>query len=142
MTFNELKHQFEEALSAVTSFEDLEAVRVEFIGRKGKVVGMMARLTDLGEEERNQAGKDANEAKEQMQTLFQAKTQELEQKRRARLTEDEWLDLSLPGDSPEAGHLHIVSQTIAEVEDIFTRLGFTRHPVREIDWDYYAFEAL
>ncbi|MDP1722685.1 MAG: phenylalanine--tRNA ligase subunit alpha [Candidatus Gottesmanbacteria bacterium] len=53
-----------------------------------------------------------------------------------------WADVTIPGIRPPEGHLHIVSQAITEITRIFERIGFTRVRHPEVDWDYYAFEAL
>lgn len=55
---------------------------------------------------------------------------------------DEYLDVTMPGIRPPQGHLHIVTQAIMEITRIFERIGFTRSRYPEMDWDYYAFEAL
>lgn len=54
----------------------------------------------------------------------------------------DWVDLTLPGIQPPAGHLHPISQAIEEISGIFERIGFIRVRYPEVDWDYYAFEAL
>lgn len=141
-TFLQLAKDLSEALAKVKTEEELEVVRVDFLGRKGSLAQAMLGLKDMDETARREIGKAANEAKQEMQTLFDKASKDLEAARLGSLEETEWQDLSLPGVAPKAGHLHMVSQTIMEVEDIFNRIGFTRHQVREIDWDYYAFEAL
>jgi len=59
-----------------------------------------------------------------------------------RRTTNEFFDVTHPGIRPPEGHLHIVTQAIMEITDIFKRIGFTRVRYPEIDWDYYAFESL
>lgn len=54
----------------------------------------------------------------------------------------DFFDVTMPGIKPPEGHLHIVSQAIMEITDIFSRIGFTRVRHPEVDWDYYAFESL
>lgn len=140
--FSSLPDDLASALLNVSTFEQLEAVRVEFLGRNGRLSDAMQGLKQLGEDERKEAGRSANEAKERMMAQFEDCKAGLAREVAGKLAETEWVDLSLPGVSPKEGHLHIVSQTIIEVEQIFNRIGFTRHPVPEVDWDYYAFEAL
>ncbi len=141
-TFRQLSQDLIAALKTVSSESELEAVRVEFLGRKGKLAGAMAGLKALDDGARKETGKAANDAKAAMERLFISASERICQARLGGLRETEWMDLTLPGVSPREGHLHIVSQTIIEVERIFNRIGFTRHPVPEIDWDFYAFEAL
>lgn len=140
--YQQLTQDLGKALSDVAHGERLEAIRVEFLGRKGKLAEAMAGLKLLGDDERREVGKVANEAKVEMERLFVSASERVRSARLGNLGETEWMDLTLPGASPREGHLHIVSQTILEVEKIFDRIGFTRHTVPEVDWDYYAFEAL
>lgn len=140
--FLDLQKEFEAALTAINKLEALEEARVLYLGRKGKLVSLMSELGSLPEEERRTVGTLANAVKEQMQEMFFEAASRLTSLRGADLARTELIDVTLPGVAPKAGNLHIVSQTITEVEQIFARIGFTRFAVPEIDWDYYAFEAL
>jgi phenylalanyl-tRNA synthetase alpha chain len=77
-----------------------------------------------------------------MEDLFHRTRRTLEEASALGRLESEWIDMTLPGIAPPLGHLHLTSQAIMEIEDIFARIGFTRIPVKEVDWDWYAFEAL
>src|SRR3989339_200024 len=137
--FESVKQDFLSLLSTVQQAEDLEQVRTEFLGRKGKLAELMAGLKELPPEEKAEIGKVANEVKRAMEEAYERACRTLEA---YVVAEKEWIDVTAPGQFPPAGHLHPVSQAIAEITDIFARLGFTRVPVPEVDWDWYAFEAL
>ncbi|MBU0531433.1 MAG: phenylalanine--tRNA ligase subunit alpha [Candidatus Uhrbacteria bacterium] len=139
---NKLKKEFEKALTGVADFDALEEVRVEFLGRKGKMAEMMKGLKDLHDEERKHMGQVANKVKGELEKFFDLKTEEIEAKSAGEIEKDEWIDITLPGVAPREGHLHPTTQAIAEIEDIFSRIGFTRFPIPDIDWDYYTFESL
>ncbi len=137
-----LERDLAEALLSVNDEAGLEAVRVEFLGRKGKLADAMKALSDLSIEDRKKAGADLNAVKEKMEGLFSAKHNAIASIKSRALAESEWIDVTLPDDAPTEGHLHLTSQAIAEIEDIFSRIGFTRVRAPDIDWDWYAFESL
>lgn len=128
--------------AAAETEESLEVSRVDILGRKGKLAELMKSLATLSDEEKRQAGVAANEAKLTLETAFNDRTRALRSALSSQKAEAEWIDVTLPATAIETGHLHLTTQAIEEITNIFARLGFvrTRHP--EVDWDYYAFEAL
>ena len=137
-----LEEELKRALVVVGDEAGLESVRVEFLGRKGKLAEAMKKLGELPVQERKRMGVELNEVKEKMEALFGAKHNSFEHKKSSMLAESEWIDVTLPGVAPAEGHLHLTTQAIMEIEQIFNRIGFTRIPVPEVDWDWYAFEGL
>ena len=140
--FDKLKRDIEDALQMVTEGNALEQLRIEFLGRKGKVADLMKQMATLTEEQRKVVGRAANEVKSAMEAAFSKKQETLGQKESAGRAEKEWIDITEPGAWPKEGHLHPVSTAIAEITDLFSNIGFTRVRAPEIDWDYYAFESL
>ncbi|MFH1315162.1 MAG: phenylalanine--tRNA ligase subunit alpha [Candidatus Uhrbacteria bacterium] len=138
----QLKKEFSLAIAKVADESGLEDVRVEFLGRKGKFGLLMKGLKDLSDKDRKKFGQLANDVKDEIENAFQAKESEIVQARAGEIEKEEWIDISVPGLQCREGHLHPTSQAIAEIEDIFSKIGFTRFPVPDIDWDYYTFEAL
>ncbi|PJA47322.1 phenylalanine--tRNA ligase subunit alpha, partial [Candidatus Uhrbacteria bacterium CG_4_9_14_3_um_filter_36_7] len=140
--FEKIKKEFEENLHSLKDFFVLEDIRTKFLGRKGELSNLMKQLKDVAEEERRELGKIANEIKETMEYAFLKKQQELEISLKQERLKNEWIDITAPGKFPLEGHLHPVTQAMNEITDIFSRIGFIRVQVPEIDWDYYTFEAL
>ena len=138
----QLESQFSKELKSISSLEALEELRVKFLGRKGEFTEIAKSMKGMSDEDKKTFGKELNETKESITNLLEGAKKELNKEVLAKMEESEWVDITAPGTGPKEGSLHIVSQTIHEVEDIFASIGFTRYPVREIDWDYYAFEAL
>ena len=141
----ELEKLREDLLAAVkkaSSSVHLEDVRVEFLGRKGKMAELMKKLPALEDEMRKEIGLFANDVKMVAESAFVEALGAMEKQERASREQAEWIDLSMPGTPPNLGHLHLTTQAIDEIVSIFSKLGFvrTRHP--EVDWDWYAFEAL
>ena len=124
------------ALKKVTSLDALEEWHILYLGRKrGKVTEIMKGLKDLSIEEKKKAGPAANKAKKAVEKAYESAKSGL-----SGASQD--IDITLPPIMPSQGHLHLVTETIREITDIFKRIGFTRVRYPEVESDYYAFEAL
>jgi phenylalanyl-tRNA synthetase alpha chain len=132
----------EQAVAAAKDVADLEAAEVRFLGRKGDLTSILKRLADMSPEDRKKMGALANDIKRQIEMVFAAKRRQLEEEKMGKLAELEREDVTEPGLRPPEGHLHIVTQAINEITEIFEKIGFTRTRYPEVDWDWYAFEAL
>jgi phenylalanyl-tRNA synthetase alpha chain len=131
-----------QAISSAQSSADLEHVRVQYLGRKGQMSELMKGLKDVTSEQRKVIGQVANEVKKKVEAAFSEREKTLEVGERKAREDEEWIDISAPGTASEQGHLHLVTQAIEEIAEIFSQIGFVqvRHP--EIDWDWYSFESL
>jgi phenylalanyl-tRNA synthetase alpha chain len=121
----------------------LEDLRVHYLGRRSELTQILRGIRDLPPEQRGPVGKQANEVRVALESLLEARTQELaDSELQQRLIEDR-VDVTLPGDPPErVGALHLITQTRREIEDFFVGLGFEVEPGPEVEWDYYNFTAL
>ncbi len=126
----------------VKTVEELEAARVEYLGRKGRLAEAMKELAALDVEAKREAGKIANDVKRTIEARFQATEARVVAGAAEERQAQEWLDVTLPGISPAVGHLHLTTQAIDEISGIFAHIGFVRSRHPEVDWDYYAFESL
>ena len=138
--FESLKHTFEKTLKTTVDLAGLEALRVEFLGRKGKLATLMALLKDLAEEERRRVGTVANETKQAMEQAFDSA---LAAMKNENISSHAWFDVSEPIFPKESfGHIHPVTQIQQELEDLFTSMGFMVADGPELESDYYNFTAL
>lgn len=119
---------------------DLEAVRVEFLGRKGKLAEVMSALPGLSPEERPLAGKAANQAKDKLTALLAKRQAELESAASSAALAR--FDPSLPGRAPQQGTLHPITLVMEEICSVFKGLGFDVVTGPEVEHDFYNFEAL
>lgn len=126
-------------LSTLERQEDLESLRVKYLGRKGQLTSLLRRLGQLSSEERPRLGKLANRIKLELDKEFADKTKELGFERPAISARH---DLSLPGRCYPFGKLHPVTQVMEEVCAIFEGLGFAVAEGPDVELDYYNFEAL
>src|SRR3989338_1988526 len=138
----QLKNDALALLEKITDRENLEALKTDVLGRKGKLNELMKEMMSLADDERKVIGQFANELKGSIENAFGDKERSMFEQEELRRAEDEWIDVTAPGDFSNAGHLHPITQAIADIEDTFKKIGFTAMRVPEIDWDYYVFESL
>ena len=138
-----LRREAESSIAAAGSTGELEELRVRYLGRRSVLMQTLRSIGELPAEQRGPVGKTANSMRQALEELLGRRTEELEASELdARLAEDR-IDVSLPGDPPRpTGHLHLVSQTRREMEDVFVGLGFNVVEGPEVEFDYYNFTAL
>jgi len=129
-------------LEDITNIRELEAWRVRYLGRRGKLTKILRGLAKLPLEERKVVGEPVNVAKYFLLDSFWQKAQVLQQAQLAVSTQKEAIDVTLPGRPFPAGRLHPITQTLHEICDIFVAMGFQVVEGPEVEWDYYNFEAL
>lgn len=130
------------SIKAADTVAELDQIRVEYLGKKGKITSMLKTLGKLSAEERPQAGAVINEAKVALQNKINTRRQELETAGLQAQLESERIDVTLPGRNSEVGSLHPVTQTMARIEAFFTSVGYQVEEGPEIEDDYHNFEAL
>jgi phenylalanyl-tRNA synthetase alpha chain len=129
-------------IAAAATLEELEAVRVETLGRKGTLTLIGKEMGKLAPEERGRIGKLLNSAKQKLEAAIEAKKAAFDEiVLRARL-DSEWIDLTLPAPQPRRGHLHPITRIQRELEDLFASLGFAVLDGPEVETEYYNFDAL
>jgi phenylalanyl-tRNA synthetase alpha chain len=131
-----------EKIRSAATLEELEAVRVEVLGRKGVLANVSKEMGKLPPEERARLGKELNTAKQTLESAFEARKNEFEGAALAKRLDAEWLDLTLPASGIKPGSLHPVTQIQQEIEDLFRSLGFTVLDGPEVETEYYNFDAL
>ncbi len=137
-----LQKESQQEIASGDNLAKLEELRVEYLGKKGKLSQILREMGKLSPEDRPKIGALANEIKEELQTLLEKRQTELQQlKIQAQLLE-ETLDVTMPGVTRNLGRLHPLQSTIDRVIDIFVGLGYTVATGPQIETDYYNFEAL
>jgi len=122
------------------TLEELEDLKLQFLGRSGKLTLLIKSISKLPSEKRPEIGLLANEVKNTIEQAIKNKESELKNlKTKARR---EKIDVTNPGILPPLGHLHLITQAISEITDIFKKIGFQRVRYPEVEWDWYAFTAL
>lgn len=134
-----LEERARKELNEIRDLSKLEDYRIKYLGKKGELTQFLKLLKNLSLEERKTLGARLNQLKEFLE-------RELETKKRALLLAEEDkespLDLTLPGRRPARGALHPLTQTINEICEVFTRLGFEIVEGPEVESEFYNFTAL
>jgi phenylalanyl-tRNA synthetase alpha chain len=130
------------AIRRAEALEALEALEIQFLGRKGELTGLLKELATVTPDERKVVGVMANEIKMALERDVNERRATLQAQAIAMALEAEREDVTEPGLRPPEGHLHLVTQAIREFTKIFEEAGFTRVREPDVDWDWFAFEAL
>ena len=138
----ELLTQAQQAVAEASDLQQLDAVRVQYLGKKGEFTAQLKELGKLPGDRRKEAGQKINDAKRSFQTALEERKTALEaEKLNAQLAEES-IDVSLPGRGQQSGGLHPVTRTMQRIKTLFAGLGFDVAEGPEIEDDYHNFEAL
>lgn len=141
-SLNQTREEFESKIKQIQSLADIEKLRVEYFGKKGKLTGVLRGMGSLKPEERPEAGRMVNEVRAKMESAFaqsQAKMKELEN---AYKFKKEVIDVTLPTHYEGSGARHPLNNAINEICDIFLGLGYSIGEGPEVEYDKYNFELL
>lgn len=137
-----LKEQALAELEAAKTPEELKALRVKYLGKKGPMTEILRGMGALPAEERPKIGQIVNEVKSELEAALNAKNEVVEAEALKAKLANEKVDITLPGRKCSCGHLHPVTLTMREIKKIFMRMGFDVMEGPEIESDYFDFEAL
>ncbi|MDA7853305.1 phenylalanine--tRNA ligase subunit alpha, partial [Porticoccaceae bacterium] len=132
----------EAAITATTDLGVLDDLRVEYLGKKGRLTGLLKGLGALSNEQRPAAGAKINEVKQALQARINEMQEALESQALNAKLSGETIDVTLPGRGEAVGGLHPVTRTMERIEAFFTRIGYDVETGPEIEDDYHNFEAL
>lgn len=138
----ELQQQAADAISAVKDINSLEAIRVDYLGKKGQLTEILKSLAGLSAEEKPKVGQLVNIAKREIGLLIDDKMLQLKEQKLQEKLANERIDVTLPGRKNIQGSLHPVTQVKQRINDYFSRLGFDIVDGPEIETEFYNFEAL
>ena len=133
----ELQKAFLEDLGHISKPDEIEPLRVQYLGRKGRLTGILRQMGSLGPDERPRMGALSNQLKVFME-------QALDDKASGFVTDKpvEGIDVTLPGRVLKRGSIHVINKVMVEIEEIFRNLGFSIASGPEVEDDYHNFEAL
>jgi phenylalanyl-tRNA synthetase alpha chain len=139
----ELQARASDEIVAAATSAALEELRVRYLGRKAELPQMLRGVAELEPAQRGEVGRAANQARQALQALIEARVAELGVAELQRNLEADRVDVTLPGAPPQPiGRLHVLTTTRRELEDIFLGLGFTVMEGPEVETVHYNFDAL
>ncbi len=130
--------QAQEKLSQAKDQKSFSDLYIEFFGKSSPLNNLTKEISKLAQEKRPKAGQAINKAKQQLEKLYEEKKQSIKKN----LNSAKIIDVTASGTKRQLGHLHLVSQAIDQITEIFAKLGFSLQSYPEVDFDYYAFESL
>ncbi len=140
---DELQAEAEAAVRAASTAAEVEDLRVHYLGRKSELTGVLRSIGDLPPEQRGPVGQGANKVRVALESLLGERAEELSGAELEESLTTNKIDVTLPGDPPlRPGHLHVITATRREIEDVFVGLGFNVLEGPEVEFDYYNFTAL
>ncbi|MGI9227385.1 MAG: phenylalanine--tRNA ligase subunit alpha [Gammaproteobacteria bacterium] len=139
---NSLEIQALNEIQSSEGMDDLESLRVHYLGRKGLLTEQLKGLGNLSKEERPQAGQKINQIKVKIQHALEEKKSQLQTSVINEQLKNETLDITLPGRGQGLGSLHPISQTLLRIEEYFQRYGFVVAEGPEVEDEFHNFEAL
>ena len=134
-----------QALAAIEGAADpaaLDALRVQYLGKKGELTNVLKSMGSLSAEERPAMGQLANEVRAALEGAIEAAARKLEKQALEQKLRDEALDVTIPGKAVKLGHKHPMYIALDEIKDIFVGMGFTVLDGPEVELAEYNFDRL
>lgn len=138
----QIKADAEEKLALIKSDDELEAFRVQFLGKKGALTAVLRSMGSLSPDERPKIGQLANEVREAIEQDISSRRAQIEAAKLAARLEHEAIDVTVPGKKVEIGKRHPLDQVEGELCDIFRSMGFEIAEGPEVEYDVYNFQKL
>ena len=129
-------------IQAASDLDELDDLRVKYLGKKGEVTQILRSMGNLPPEKRPVIGKMANQIKGKLQQLIEEKKEEFKQKEKEKKLQEESIDVTLPGNDVNSATKHPLTLIFDDLKEIFLGLGFEIAEGPEVEKDYYNFEAL
>jgi phenylalanyl-tRNA synthetase alpha chain len=141
-SMQKLKTEALDTIQNAANLNDLDQVRVQFLGKTGAVTGLLKQVGSLPVEERKTFGEQVNLLRDQLTVLITEKQRKLEIEALNKKLESETIDVTLPPANAAKGTIHPVTQTIDEIIGVFAGMGFNLVTGPEIEDDFHNFTAL
>ena len=139
---NAIKKEYEEKISSITSIKTLNDVRVEYLGKQGKITELSKMMKDVPNDQKKEFGMLVNEVRSFVTESLDEIKEKLEKEALNKKLESEKIDITLPGTKVPSGSANILERIIEEVEDLLMSMGYDVVDGPEIEEDHYNFELL
>ena len=138
----EIRKRFEEDIEKIKSMKDLNDLKVNYFGKKGKVSELSSLMKDISNEDKKEFGMRLNELRTALSEKIDYLKERYEMEELNRKLESETIDISLPATKIPMGAPNILERVIEEVEELFMSMGYDVYDGPEIEEDKYNFELL
>lgn len=137
-----IRNEAEAALQTCTDAKQLDAIRVQYLGKKGALTAILKQMGKLSAEERPVMGQLANAVRTDIESAISKQQKTIAEAELTQKLQSETLDITLPGKQKKTGGLHPLTIVENEIKEIFLGMGFSVADGPEVEYDYYNFEAL
>ncbi len=137
-TLEKLQNEAISEIEVVDTIDGLESWRIAYLGSKGRLKGVMQQMKDVSREDKPAVGKKLNEVKKTLESAFETRKNGLSNI----ATPRQPLDITETGDPAALGRRHVISRTIDELTQVFSRMGFSVAYGPEVEDEYHNFNAL
>ncbi len=139
---NEILKSSKEEMVSGKSLQELEQIRIKYLGKKGELTQVLRGMGKLSKEERPVIGKLANEVREEIEEALKEKVTTIEENEKLARIEKETIDVTMPGKVNKIGHRHPLTLVLDEIKSIFIGMGFKIAEGPEVETVYHNFDAL
>lgn len=139
---DKIKQEALNRIEASASLDQLNEIRVAYLGKKGELTGVLKSMKDVSPEDRPKVGQMVNEVRELLESKLEEAKTALARKAREAQMEAEVIDVTLPAAKSNVGHSHPNTIALEEVERIFIGMGYEVVEGPEVEYDKYNFEKL
>lgn len=138
----EIKKVIEEKMNKVNSLDELNDLKVLFLGKKGLITEVQGMIKEIPNDSKKEFGMKVNEVRTLFNTKYEEIKNKLEEEKINKKLKEEAIDITLPSEKIETGSIHPFNRIIMEVEDLFVSMGYDVVDGNEIETDEYCFKRL
>lgn len=138
----EMKAVAEKEIAQADTTQQIESLRVKYLGKKGELTSVLRGMGALSAEERPLIGQLANTVREFIENKLEQASEQLFRKESEQRLKSEFIDITMPGRRSEIGHRHPLTQVIDEIKEVFLGMGYEIAEGPEVEYSSYNFDAL
>ena len=142
MNTQELMKQIQESINSVVTQQDLNNLKVEYLGKTGIITELQSKIKEIPNEEKKEYGMKVNEVRTYFNNLYEEKNNQIQEELLNQKLASEQIDITLPSKKTKRGSLHPMTRIQSEFEDIFVSMGYTVYDGPEIESDENCFQKL
>ncbi len=142
MNYDDIISQLEKRIKDICTAQEVEQIRVEYLGKNAIITKEFQSLKNLNVEERKNIGEKLNKTKHKIESIIKQTSLVVERQAIEEKIKNESIDVTLPFRQKEKGGIHIISKVKREVAEIFTSMGFRLAESSELENEQYCFTSL
>ena len=138
----EMSEIVKKKLSEIKTLQELQELKVKYLGKKGEVTSMLKGLGGMAPEERPIFGQKVNSLREELEKAMERRERDVKEKLLEQRLQKEKIDVTMPGKNIELGSMHPITQVIEEVKEIFLGMGYSVADGPEVETAIFNFDKL